>query len=499
MTTPTVTLYPTPWFRNWKLYASAAAIVLVFLIFKAILPLPTMGDWILAVQVVFFIFLFNRPVWAMAALLVGQFTAANMMMPLAGGSLISIRFLWTIMAILILIPVLQMKGGIKLGSRTRNLLIPAAIFYALATLSNAVNLDTTNTYQYLRTGVTALSIIFFLPAVVRGEKDMKLLALVVLATCVFSSVAAIMQHYKHLGLPVLTLSGGIDAIRYGRTPGLTEGSINLAYGLPVAILPVFALLLVKGVGRTAVIVLPVLVLAMITGLYFSYTRSGMYSLLPGLLALVFLLKGEARRTMFIISAVLIVVFVLYINITSNRYSQGFGEESSATGRLYLWQAGAMIAMDNPLFGIGQGKFTEYSQLYSSEVEERSRVRIETVLGVEEAHNDFIRVWVSFGTPALIAYLWVFAVAFSNFIHGYRRTDSRFIRGMALGGFAALLAYIVNSFTHNLMDSVPILWILAGLSAAVVKMAEAKKPLAVAAGKASAAAPAPLPDSPSTQP
>lgn len=496
-TTP-ITLNQTPWFRNWKLYAGAIAIIILGQILATALQLPAIFSTILAAQLVFFVMLFNRPVWAMAALLVGQFTASNAMMPIAGETIISIRFLWTILAILILIPVLQMKGGIKLGSRTRNILIPAAIFYILATVSNAVNLDTTSTYQYLRTGVTALAIIFFLPAVVRSEKDLKLLAVVILITCTISALAAVMQHYRHLGLPLWTLSGDADAIHRGRTPGLAEGAINLAYMLPVAILPIFSVFLTKGIGRGAKIVLPVLALVMTMGLYFSYTRSGMYSLAPGLLVMVFLLRGRMRKILLLVSVVLIIGFLGYINLTGNRYSEGFGEESSAAGRLVLWQAGAFIALDNPLFGIGEGKFIEYSQLYSSEVEQSNVVRIENVLGKEEAHNDFIRVWVSFGTPALIAYLWVFFVTFANYAHGYRQSKSPFVKGIALGGFAALMAYIVNSFTHNLMDSVPILWILAGFSAVVVKLAEAKKPVPVAAGTARVAATGPLPDSPSTQ-
>jgi O-antigen ligase len=199
--------------------------------------------------------------------------------------------------------------------------------------------------------------------------------------------------------------------------------------------------------------------------------------------------------MFIISVILIIGFLFYINLTSNRYSQGFGEERSATGRLYLWQAGAMIALDNPVIGIGEGKFKEYSEFYSQQVEQKKVVSIESVLGIEEAHNDFIRVWVSFGTPALLAYLWVFFATFANFIHAYRQSNSLFLKGMAVGGFAALMAYIVNSFTHNLMESVPILWILAGLSAACVKLGEVKKPVAVVKGATGMAPVNPLLDSP----
>jgi len=48
--------------------------------------------------------------------------------------------------------------------------------------------------------------------------------------------------------------------------------------------------------------------------------------------------------------------------------------------------------------------------------------------------------------------------------------------MALGGLAAMAAYIVNAATHNVMDSVPLLWIMGGFSCAMVKLAEKPKPV-----------------------
>ena len=465
--------YQPQWFQNRRLIIGILACFFVAMLgiqlkFWSVLTL------VLIIQIILFILTFRRPVWAMAALLVGQFTASNYIWTLSAGTQISIRLVWTVMAVLILIPLLKAQGGIKLGSGARSVIIPAAIFYILATIANAVNLDTTNTYQYLRTGITALTILFFLPALVKNEKDLKLLAIVILITCTISSLAAIMQHYQYLGMPVFTLSGD-TIIPQNRTPGLAESALYLAYELSIVILPMFALFFLKGVSRSARIVLSVLALVMVAALYFTYTRSGMYSIIPGIMVMVFLLKGKMRKELLLIFIVITVGFLLYTNVTNNRYSRGFNDESSAAGRLVLWQAGVMIALDNPILGIGQGRFMEIAQMYSGDVGSSAVPGAEGVLGTQENHNDFIRVWDSFGTPALLAYLWVFVSTFRNFYYGYRRSTGPFLKAMALGGFAALTTYVVNAFMHNLMDSVPIFWILAGFSIAFVKLAEAPKP------------------------
>lgn len=448
---------------------------------------------LLIIQLIMFLMAFRRPVWALAALLVGQFTAGSFMLDI-GSTTITIRLLWTIMAVVLLFPLLRARGNIKIGSRARNIIIPAVIFYCLATVANSVNLDMDSVFQYLRTGATALAIIFFLPAAVKDEKDLRLLTIVVLVTCTISALAAIGQHYRGLGLPVYSLGG----LRGNRASGLAEGAIYLGYELPLVILPVLAVLLLKGVSSQAQKILPVLLLVMLAGLYFTFTRSGMYALAPGILIMFFLLRGKMKKVLFGVLVVLGVGFLLYTNMMGNRYSQGFAEESSAAGRLVLWQAGVMIAMDNPLFGIGQGMFVEISQAYSSAIEEGEVEGALGALGVEQAHNDFIRVWVSFGTFALLAYLWLFINIFRNFLYGFRRARGLFVKAIAFGGCGALMAYIVNAFSHNLMDSVPLIWILAGFSVAVAKLSESPRKNTLAA-RAAESPVAPLPDASSPAP
>ncbi|HEY40921.1 MAG TPA: O-antigen ligase family protein [Dehalococcoidia bacterium] len=430
---------------------------------------------VLAAQLALFVLLFKRPVWAMASLMVGQLTSSQYVIYLTPELEISVRFLWTILAVLLLVPILQNRGGVELGNGARRILVPAIIFFALATISNAVNTDMTNTLKYSRSAVTAMAILVLLPAVVENRRDIKLLSLVVLITGSISAIVAVMQHYSYIGMP----SFSITTSGYGgtRTEGLTESALHLAFYLPVILIPMVSIYFLKGVGPGARKILAVLTIVMIAALYFTFTRSGMYALAPGLLAIIFWMQDKPRKELLLASLVLIAAFVYYSDMTSNRYSQWFTDDSSAAARPVLWQAGISIAMDNPLLGIGYYSFQEESLEYSSNI--RSQY-METqgaggILGQTEVHNDFIRAWLSYGTLALLAYVSIFVGILRNFLDVYRKSTNRFLKGLALGCCGALVAYVVNAFTHNVMDSVWLLWIMGGFSIAVVKLLVVPKP------------------------
>jgi O-antigen ligase len=205
-------------------------------------------------------------------------------------------------------------------------------------------------------------------------------------------------------------------------------------------------------------------------LYFAYTRSGIIALGIGTFAIILLLKGRLRIVMLLVALLVTVSFLFYADARDTRYSQGFIDDQSAAGRLVLWQAGANIALDNPVLGIGYWEFEETSLEYASEIDP---LYMETqgagsVLGYLEVHNDFLRIWLSFGTPALLAFLCLFVNIFRNFLNSYRHASSLFLKGLALGGIGALAAYAVSASTHNVMDSVFLLWILGGISIAINK-------------------------------
>ena len=433
---------------------------------------------VLTIQVVLFFLLFNRPVWAMASLMVGQLTSSGYIFATSPESVISVRFLWTILAVLLIVPVLMNRGEMKLGSSARRILIPAILFFVLATVSNLVNTDLETTLKYSRQAATALVILFLLPAVVENRRDIKLLSIVALITCAVSAIVAVIQHYHFIGMPVITLF--TDNYVGSRALGLTDSPLHLAYYLPMILMPMTTIYFVKGVNPRSRILLALLVPIMIAALYFTYTRSGMYSLIPGAIVLIFLMKGKAKKELILVTLILLSAFIYYADTQNNRYSQWFVDDSSAAARPVLWQAGISIAMDNPILGIGYYKFEEVSLDYSSAINPDYMVTQDagSILGQTEPHNDFIRVWLSFGSLALLAYLWIFVGIFRNFFDSYRQSKNRFLKGLALGCIGALITYIVNASIHNVMDSVWLLWILGGLSIATVKLTLLKQPIGV---------------------
>ena len=469
-------------FQNHSLIRGTLVILVFTMFFNSILRFPITLSVVLATQLVLFVLLLRRPIWAVAALIIGQLTVNNFAVPL-GGVPVSIRFIWTILALLLLVPILYRKGGIKLGNRARRIILPAVIFFCWITITGAMNTDLSRVFQDLRMIAAWLVILILLPAVVKNERDIKRLALVALITCSVSAVFALQQHYQFLdlsflGLPTYAIYGvynGSDS--YYRVSGLSESSVQLGFNLPMVLLPMVAIFFGKGLNSKYRKLILLLIIIMSAALYFTYTRSGIYSLAPGLVLMVFLMKGKAKKELFLILLILGAVFLLFVEIASNRYSEGFGEDSSSTGRLVLWQGGVNVAMDNPIIGIGSGRFEEASLAYASVID-TDLMQHETgagrALGRYEAHNDFITVWASYGTVALLAFIWLTVGIFRNFLDAYRNSHTYFLKGFALGCFGAVAAYIVNAFTHNVLGTSMLIWILGGLSIATTKLTLSNK-------------------------
>jgi len=461
-------------FPYGKLLLGAIAIIIIAWFLAAQFNFNGPLSVVLAGQVVCYVLMFRRPVWAFAALIVGQLTAAGFSIGLSETSILTIRFLWTVLTLVLLIPVIRRYGAIKLGPRARRIIMPAIIFFLWAIVANVVNTNMATTLQYARTAATALVILFLLPAAIRNEKDVRIVVVVALVAGAASALVAVMQHYSNLGLPSWEIYEGV--FHQGRTTGLSETPIQLAYNLPIVVAPLIAIYFIRATSPRVRKYLLLIILIMIMGIFFTYTRSGMYSLAPAFLIMILLLKGKPKKELFLITLLLAVSFFWYSDMKGNRYSKGFTTERSAAGRLVLWEAGVKIALDNPVFGIGSDKFLGEASGYKEAVSAANLERLGAgaALGTEKPHNDFIRVWLSYGTVAFIAFIVALIGIFRNFLEVYRRAQNKFIKGLAIGCLGALGSYIVNAATHNFMDSAYLLWILAGLSIGMTKLVMSRK-------------------------
>ena len=57
----------------------------------------------------------------------------------------------------------------------------------------------------------------------------------------------------------------------------------------------------------------------------------------------------------------------------------------------------------------------------------------------------------------------------NFIYVYRNAADQVIRGLAMGGLAAIIAYETNSLFHNFIETSLVFWIIAGFSLVLPKV------------------------------
>jgi O-antigen ligase len=222
---------------------------------------------------------------------------------------------------------------------------------------------------------------------------------------------------------------------------------------------------------------------MAPALYFTYTRSALLALLLGLVALALFLRTRIRGEVILAALLLFIGFIEVTGIMGGQYLGGRAEsvqEESAISRQILWQAGVNIAIDNPILGIGGDQYAKISPQYAASVDpslldfEEERYWGYRTLGSEQVHNDFLKVWISYGTLALAAYLWLFFAVLRNFLDSYQMSRRRFIKGLSIGLAAALVVYGANAFYHNLIATIPLLWILAGFSLATAKLALERK-------------------------
>jgi len=426
-----------------------------------------------------FLFGLKRPVWSIAALLVAQLTVTSYMVSTPFGS-ISLRLLLLILTLIVMFSAFTQRQ-ISLGSNTRRIFIPILILISVSIISNVANSEFDSTFRDFRNMLVGLMIVILIPAATRNVKDLKILCGVSFIAIVASSLLGLMQHYQLFGMDQATLIPGYLELESEnlRVPGMAETELELAYVLATTILIVLSICLVKGVNsgnrKLLFLSMPLMTLT----LYFTYTRSALFALGLGLIALLLFLKTRIHGGIIISAFLLILIVIEMTGILGGLYIGGRPEivqEESAVTRKILWQSGIDIALDNPILGIGVDNYGTISPEYSTSVDpsllewEEERYYEYSTLGMGAIHNDFLYFWVSYGTPALIVYIWLYVVILGNLLKSYRMSKTRFIKGLALGLAIALVAYGVNSFYHNLIATLSLFWTLVGLSLATTKLA-----------------------------
>lgn len=423
----------------------------------------------------------KRPVWVVGALLINELTAANLMHNL-GGLEISNRLLLVLISLPIVWP--HITERFDIGGSAKATVWLGIAFVFLTTFVNGVHSSEAYTLQFLRYIGIGLYMLFLIPAAVRDRDDLRDLCVVLFGIGALVGVASVLQHYNSSeGTPVwqvLPEAGpGEDTFAgWGdRAIGLSENPILAGNAMMMVALFALGLLLVipASVGTKHAILAGVLLTLL--GGYFTYTRSFAIAMGPALLIMALLYKGAYRREFWIIILVLAAGFWYWSDLHGTRYTLTASEDDSAAARPVLWSLSYDIAADHPWFGAGHDAFLELSPEYARTLDPRllSRQGARDVVGVYTPHDDLLNVWLSWGFFALLIYV-VFSVVIGlNFYQTFAGVDDPLLKGLALGGLAALLGFQTNSLFHNFLDSTLTLWVLGGFSLLLMKLSREKLP------------------------
>ena len=430
---------------------------------------------LLLVQGVFLFMGVRRPVWILAALMVSELTIANYMWEF-GGSRISNRLILTVVSIPLIMPHVVQRPD--LGPRTRSMVLVALGFLAVTTFANLVAGDTAYVLKFARYLITGLIALMLAPAAVNSNDDVRDLSLAVLVVSAASALVAVLQHYSQFtdaplyqAIPHPGLGPDTFDTWGGRAVGLAENPIYVTGTLLFSAMFLLGVILLGDLEPRLRLLFTSILMMTVAALFFSYTRSWVYSAALGLLAMALVYRGRYTREFVLVMIVVGGGFFYWSDAQSNRYTQNASNDPSAATRPVLWETGLNIALDNPVLGVGHNQFRALSPQYATKLSESTLKREDagSALGEYDVHNDYLNVWLSFGTGALVLYLWLFVLTIKNYVEAFFHTSEPLLKGFALGGLGAVLAFGVNSFFHNLFDSTLLIWLLAGLSLALTKL------------------------------
>ena len=220
--------------------------------------------------------------------------------------------------------------------------------------------------------------------------------------------------------------------------------------------------------------------ALIAGiLILTYTRSAWGGVIGGIAVLTVL--NLRMRWLLVLGAAVVLMAALMPVSLQNRLTSGFDPQDTTTrGRLDIWRSGIIVALENPLAGVG----------FSSVPAESLKYREEKDLpewAYQHSHNNLIQVAATSGIPAVIAWISLWLKIFWDFFRiraGHKRNV--FITVQASAGIAILAAFhLMGLLEFNFGDSEIMMLLLFFISIPYVLSREAETRKSTESGNMSA--------------
>lgn len=371
------------------------------------------------------------------------------------------------------------REEIKFTSTPLNL--PILSFIAICTLSLIWSDTFFTSLKELPLFLSGPLLYFVIVNNIRGEKQINRIISAVILIGTVLGIYGIFQ-YNNIDFSFWTSSGGRQKVfgLFGNA-GYFAGYIILPLSLAI---PLFFV----SKNRNRKILLLIGILAMVTTLIVTFTRSSYLALGVSLLFmfLLFLLSRgksflkENKKLFMILLIVIIIAASLFIiptplNKPGTAISQIKGRISltrlindfSSGRRVAIWKFTGMMIKDHPILGSGIGTYKYNTLRYQAKFFEQGDNRSIYPYGfADRAHNEYLQLWAELGTIGLAIFLWLIIAYFNYGIRYLKREKDKQKQGVMIGLMGAVVAFLVDSFFWfplHLTTNVFLLWLFIGLT------------------------------------
>ncbi len=282
----------------------------------------------------------------------------------------------------------------------------------------------------------------------------------IVAIALFTTTIVTNKERLRVLLWVISLSLGFYGIKSGiwgllggtqilRGPGgmLSDNNdFSLALGMAVPMLLHLGLVEKrKPIKRTFYFAVPLTIITV--GL--THSRGGFLALAAGVAALIWRSQNRVAGFaggLFLVVAAFIAAPASY---KERIYSiADYETEGSAQGRLRAWGIAVRMAKDNPVLGVGLGRFGKEYLTYAIDPTPGERDRSDIIV----AHNSYLQIWSECGTPALMLYLTLIGSSFYTIWRVRRAAAERFSSSWMLHYCtmfeASLVTFVVGAVFLN---------------------------------------------------
>jgi O-antigen ligase len=259
-----------------------------------------------------------------------------------------------------------------------------------------------------------------------------------------------------------------------RATGTFEDPNMTASFIMVGVIFCFAILLFSKTRLTEKLFLIFTIGVSFVGIFSTFSRSGLVTVVLGVLILLFFLENKKIILLVLVGVVATILGFIFLSpygefLTSRSLSIfDVMQDPSIRNRIYMAVSSFWMFIDNPLFGIG---FRGYPMLYDFYIHPKAP---QILLYVKESHTLWATLLAELGIIGFsIVVFWFKRI----FMDSYRltRSLSDFEKVMAIGSFVLFVSFNINFlFYGNMFPHFNLIWLnLAIIYSLKLKFAEKK--------------------------